>query len=211
MVLFRRGTINADSVDKDSKLIATYNNINELSRTFNLLDDSEYVRNAIRAIFKYASDVIYEPPLIYLKKLYDPYFSYDIKSNHGSILEFTQLIANGHDIEESKKEDYKTHCQARHDGLQEASDFWNAEAEKIRERIKDKKKHRKENSIPLNRELVSLMVASMTKGNGILDDFDWSRIELFESTLKVFFNDLELSPMKIQPNDWFDLLQLIYV
>lgn len=181
-------TINPNSIDKDSKLIATYNNIDELSRTFNLLVDSEYVKNAIKAIFKYSSDVIYEPPLAYLKKLSDSNYSYDIKSNHGQILEFTQLIANGHDIEESKKGDYKKYCQARLDGLQKASDLWNSEAEKIRERIKDKKKHRKEDSIPLNRELISLMVASMTKDSGLPDDFDWSKIELFESTLKEFFN-----------------------
>ncbi|MFW6351554.1 MAG: hypothetical protein ACOC2E_04145, partial [Bacteroidota bacterium] len=33
----------------------------------------------------------------------------------------------------------------------------------------------------------------------------------FESVLKIFFNDMELGAVKLQPNDWYDLFLLTYV
>lgn len=204
-------TIDTDLIDNNVELIANYNNIDELSRTFKLIVDSDYVRNAIKSIFKYKHDVIFEPPLIHLKKLSEPDYSYNIREKHSQILDFTQLIANGHELDVSKKEDFKKHCQDRQDGLQTASDMWNAEVEKIRGNIKDKKQHRKEDATPINRILISQMVASQTGTNGLPDNFDWNQIEFFEQTLKAFFTELELSKMKIHPNDWFDLLQFIYV
>ncbi len=205
------GTINPDDIKDKNKLIATYNNIDELSRTFNLIDNSDHVRNSIQAIFKYMSDVIYEQPLIYLKKLANPDFKYDIKKNLGQILEFTQLIANGHDLDKSKKEDYRKYCQQRYENLQEAAGFFNKEADKIRKKITDKKKHKEEDTIPLNRNLISFFVSTQTNDNGLPNDFDWNKIELFEHTLKYYFLELETTDMKVQPNDWYDIFQLIYV
>lgn len=206
-----KGTINPQEVSHNSELYATFTNIDELSRTFNLIVDSEYVRNAIRAIFKNSYRTIYEPPLIYLKKLSDSNYKYDIKGNHGQILQFTSKIAKGYEIDNQKKDEYKKYCQARHDGLQKAADLWNAEANEVRKKITDKKSHRADDTIPLNRNLISIMVATIDDGSGLSGTFDWSKIELFENTFKEFLTELEVSKMKVQPNDWFDILQLIYV
>jgi len=203
--------IQLETLTGNTELVATFNNIDELSRTFNLIDKSQYVRGALAAIFKNSSKVIFEPPLIHLKKISDSGYEYDIKTKHGQLLEFTQLIANGYDLDEAKKDDFRKYCEQRVEGLQNAAELWNSKAEEIKGKKIDKKKHRKENSIPLNRSLISLMVKSMTKAEGIPNGFSWDSIELFENTLKAFFNELELSSMKIQANDWFDLLQLLYV
>ncbi|GAJ07797.1 unnamed protein product, partial [marine sediment metagenome] len=81
----------------------------------------------------------------------------------------------------------------------------------IRKKITDKKKHKEEDTIHLNRNLISLFVSSQTNDNGLPNDFEWNKIELFEHTLKQYFMELETTDMKVQPNDWYDLFQLIYV
>ena len=193
------------------KLVANFNNIDELSRTPWLINKPELVRNAIQSIFHHSFEVIYEPPLIFLKRLSDSNFCYDIKANHGDILDFTEKIANGYNIDESKMDDFKFMSHRRQDKLQEISDIWNKETLKVRENIKDKKKHRQTDITDLTHNMISLMVSFATESSGLPDNFDWTKIELFETTLKTFFIELELSKMKIQPNDWYDLMQFIYV
>jgi len=200
-----------DTFQKDNILIGTYNSIDELSRTFNLIKNSEYVRNAIKAIMRYSRFINYESPFIYLKRLDAPRFQFDIIKEYGNILKFTQEIANGNEINKGKIEGYKAYCQQRFDGLQEAANYFNEEASKIQPKITNKNKHRFEDSIPLNRNLISLFVAKMTNTDGLSENFNWSQIELFENVLKIFFNDMELGGVKLKPNDWFDLFLLIYV
>jgi len=205
------GSISSDSIDNENKLVATFVNIDELARTHNHLTDFEKVRAAIQALFKNQSQVIYEQPLGYLKKLADPDFEYDIMQKHGDILKFTEAIANGDNIDNSKKDDFEKFSKGRVEDLQKVADSWNEEALKIKTKIKDKKSHRNFDTKKLVREFISLMVALSTNKIGLPENFDWAEIELFENTLKHFFIELEISQMKIQANDWYDLFQLIYV
>jgi len=193
------------------KLIATFNSIDEFSRTTNLIERPDDTRNAIQSMFKLSNKhAIFEPPLFYLRKLADINYAYDIALNHGSILTFTEKIAKGHGIELSKGEEYRTFCESRKGNLQSVADIFNTEAKRLNANIKDLKKHRKEDSIPLNRHLISLFVEKQT-GEGLPENFDWSQIELFENTLKVFFNALETRAMVMKPNDWYDLFIMVYV
>ena len=206
------GLIDSSVIKTGDKLVTTFNSIDEFARTGNLLNCPDNTRKAIQCMFNYSSKhAIYEPPFIYWKIRNDSTFQYDILSNHKPILEFTELIAKGHSIEDSKKDEFRKLVNDRHDKLQKVADFFNEHAQIIKPNIKDLKKHRRENSIPLNRELINLFVANQTKTDGLSVDFDWSQVSLFENTLKVFFNEVETGAMTIVPNDWYDLFLLIYV
>ncbi len=206
------GIIDPKVVDAGDRLVATYNSIDEFSRTHNLAEMPEQTRNAIRAMFKFSNrHAICEPPLIHLKKLSDSAFVYDTRAKHQNILRFTSEIARGRGIELSKIDEYKKFCERRKADLQSAADVLNEEAKKRKAGIKDNEKHKKEDSIPLNRKMISLFVSTQDGGYGLPDSFDWAQIELFENTLKVFFNALETGAMSITANDWFDLFLLIYV
>jgi len=200
-----------ENVYKDHKLIGTFNSIDELSRSEQLRSNPEVVRNAIRSLITKPTMTFYEPPLIYLKRLNNPNFKYSVLTELKSILMGTQLIANGHELNEDKNEGYLQYCRDRKNGLKEAADFFNEKADIIKSNIKNKEKNRKENSIPLNRDFVSFLVASQTKTDGLNGNFNWSRIELFENVLKVLFNEMELGAIKLVQNDWYDLFNMLYV
>ena len=207
-----KGIIDTSIINEEIELIATFNNIDEFSRTANLIEFPEDTRKAVQSMFKYSNkQAIFEPPLFYLRKLSEINYSYDIVLNHQSLLNFTEKIANGLDIELSKTEDYLAFCECRKKNLQSVTDIFNSEAKKIKSKIKKNKlKHRKEDSIPLNRILISLFVEKQT-GKGLSENFDWSQIELFENTLKAFLNALETGAIEMKPNDWYDLFIMVYV
>lgn len=194
------------------KLIATFNSIDEFSRTENLVINPDYTRKGIQAMFEYSrSHAIYEPPLIYLKRLSDSTFPYDVLKEQGSILNFTSNVAKGAGIELSKSEEYRSFCKDRKADLESVSQIFNEQSVTIKKNIKSFSKHREEDSIPLNRKLISMFVEKATKSGGLPDNFDWKLVELFENVLKVYFNSLETGEYKSNPNDWYDLFLLIYV
>lgn len=212
-IWYELGNTEKESVIDDSiKLITTFNSIDEFSRTENLLRNFDYTRKGIQAMFKYSrTHAIYEPPLIYLKKLANPEFQYDIQAQQGSILKFTSNVARGQEIDLEKSEEYRAFCKERKADLEAVSKIFNDQSAQIKSNIKDLKKHREENSIPLNRQLISLFVEKASKSDGLPADFNWGLIELFENVLKVYFNALETGEYKSDPNDWYDLFLLIYV
>lgn len=199
-------------IPKNCKLVATFNSIDEFSRTKNLVNHPEYTMKGVQAMFKYSREhAIYEPPLVYLKKLSDKTYKYEVVEKHYNILRFTEKVAKGHAIDLSKTEEYSKFCEERKNELQSVSDIFNQQAAQLKAKIKDLKAHRRENSIPLNRELISLFVAKATGTDGLPKDFDWKKIELFENVLKVYFNALETGEIQSDANDWYDLFLLIYV
>lgn len=209
---FALDNIDTAKIRPNDKLITTFNSIDEFTTTDNLIYCTEQTRNAIQIMFRYsARHAIFEPPLIYLKKLADPTYQYAIETYQKQILQFTELIANGHSIDEIRKEEFLKLVNERKDKLKKVADFFNDEAKIIKPKIKDLNKHRQENSIPINRKLINLFVANQTKTDGLPDKFDWTQVTLFEKTLKVFFNEIETGAMKFMPNDWFDLFLLVYV
>ena len=204
-------TIDLSELPSETKLIATYNSIDEFARTKNLIRIPEATMRAIQSMFRSSSEhAIYQPPLVYLRQLSEPDYKYNIVENLGPILNFTSKIANGHGIDSSKTEEYALLCDARKKDLAFVADLFNKEAKRIKPNIKNLANHRKENSVPLNRNLISLFVEKAT-GNPIKGEFDWKQIELFEAVLKIFFNALETGAHTAKPNDWYDLFILLYV
>ncbi len=174
------GTISDSEILDRSSLVATQVNIREFTFTYNLLNNEDLARNAIKAAFKYHTIERFEPPLIYLKRLSDRRYRYNTKKEQSHFMVFTSLIARGHQIDDKKKLDFKKECENEKGNLESAAVLFNTEAKKIHAKIKDKKKHRSENTLELNRGLIDLFVQNITKDHGLDEKFDWRKIELFE-------------------------------
>lgn len=193
-------------------LISSFINIRELAKTPNLIDQYSFIADVIRTIFKFQREVIFYSPFIHIAKLQKPDYEFNIQSNLGHVLKFTELIAKGYEVREDKREEFKLFIEEAKTDLEAVTAPWNLEADRIKEKITDKKAHKKEDPTELNRGLISYMVEVATNGEvSLKESFDWKQIELLEGTLKAFFLELEVSGMKIDPNDWFDLFILAYV
>lgn len=199
-------------IDSGNKLVANYNNINELVHTHNIVDNENGTRKAVQAIFTYSKNhAILESPLLHLKKLADPSFEMDWTNHIEPMLTFTEKFAQGEKIESGKEEEFKKLGNARKDDLQKAADTLNEEAKKIKEAQKGKPQIKREERIVSSRKLISHFVSVQTKSEGLPENFDWNKIELLENVLTDFFISLEKGAAQITANDWFDLFLLAYV
>jgi len=195
---------------KDEPICPTYVSILELSKSDNILNNEDYSRKAIRKLFDFQKNGIFEPPIIYLAQLHNE-FVFDPMSEIGDMLGFTTKFANGYSIDESKKGEFKKTIDSIRGNLNSGADFFNEEADKIRAKIFDKKSHKKIDTTQITGAFLNFMVESATKNNYSLEGFDLNRIELLLKTLDHFFKTIETSSMKIKDNDWYDFLILTYV
>jgi hypothetical protein len=195
---------------KSEPICPTFPNIHELSKSENLIDKEDLSRGAIRMLFKFKENVIYEPPFIHLAKLHQEYY-YDVENEIGHWLNFTSKFAKGHSIDPDKKDEFRDQIEEMRKNLTEVSDLFNEEAEKIRERITSKKAHKKLDTYQITGGFLNFCVEKSTKGKCNLDDFEMGNAELLVKTLDYFFKTLEISQMKVQANDWYDFAILAYV
>lgn len=206
------GAINPKTLNPEHKFVATFISIDEVVTTTKLLHLEDYTRKAIQCIFRFSrSHAIFEPPLVFLKILDDPGFSYNIVKNHEDILRTTELIAKGFSISNEKEAEFIAYVEERKSNLKDIANSFNAAAKEAKTRIKNKAKHRNENSIPINRKFISHLVAEQTNSTGLSQSFDWQQVSLFENTLKLFLNELETGASAFTPNDFNDLFLLVYV
>lgn len=195
---------------KEQPISPTFVNIHELSKSENLIDKEELSRSAIRMLFKFKENVIYEPPFIHLTKLHQEY-EYDVEKEIGHWLDFTSKFAKGHSIEPSKADEFRNQIENIRKDLTVISDFFNEEAEKIRQRITSKKDHKKIDTHQITGDFLNFCVEKSTNEKCNLDGFEMDNAELLIKTLDHFFKTLETSGMKVQANDWYDFAILAYV
>lgn len=195
---------------KGESICPTFVNIYELSKSDNILNHEELSRLAIQKLFAFKSNVIYEPPFIYIAKLHN-YFLFDPLKEIGGWLKFTEKFANGLSIEPSKKDDFKKEIDRIRDDLNSGAQFFNEKAEKIRKRISNKKEHKKKDTHQITGGFINFIVETMTDKKCNLEGFDLNQVDLLIRTLDHFFKTLETSKMKIKDNDWFDFSILAYV
>lgn len=195
---------------KNEPIFPTFANIHELSKSENLIDKEDLSRSAIRMLFKFKHNAIYEPPFIYLAKLKQKY-EYDMISEIGHWLDFTSKFAKGYSIDPEKKDEFRQEILVGRKNLEQVAELFNIEAENIRNRILDKKAHKKIDTYQITADFINLCVVKSTKESVNIDGFDLDKIELLVKTLDHFFKTLETSKMKVQANDWYDFAILAYV
>lgn len=205
-------SIDLTVLDPNDKLIANYNNIDELSRTQNLLSLPDYTIKAIQSVCKHSSNhAIIDAPFIYLKKLSNPDFKYDMSYDIYPMIEFFNRIANGDTIIPEKEEEFKQMSEARKADLKAAAEAMNNEAARIKKALGKKELLTREERIPHVRELISYYVSLQSEDDGLSKDFDWTQIELFENVMLDVYMKMEKGALTLKPNDWYDMFLLAYV
>jgi hypothetical protein len=195
---------------KTEPIAPTFINILELSKTYNLIKNPEYVRKAIRKIFDYQDNVIYEPPFLYLAGVYCNY-PYDPIKEFGAFLEFTSAFASGVNIDENKTVEFIEWAEQIKSGVIEVTEFANNTLKEIKQKITNKKEHKEKNTLAINMSLINHFINANTNGTCDIIGIDLSQSELLIRVLDTFFKTLEVSDMKMHPNDWMDLTLLAYV
>ncbi|MFB9053926.1 hypothetical protein ACFFVB_12640 [Formosa undariae] len=189
----------------NSPLTLSFINIDEIAKSNLILSDIGKSRVVIQRMMQMSAMKIYDPPLIYLKKMDTDDFQYNSPEKHIDMLHITNAIANGQGINESNFKSYK---KRRETVFVDLCNIINKESEKIRKSTTHT--YEKLDSKVINRDFISFIVKSQT-GINLSNEFDWSQIELFEGVLSLFFKELETTKAKIKPNDIYDLFILIYV
>jgi hypothetical protein len=189
----------------NSPLTLSFINIDEISKSNLILSDIKKAKIVIQRMMQMSAMQIYDPPLIYLKKMDADDFIYNSPEKHIDILHITNAIANGQVINESNFKSYK---KRREIVFVDLCNIINTESEKIQKSTTQTSENL--NSKAINRDFISFMVKSQTRMN-LSNDFEWSQIELFEGVLSLFFKELATTKAKIKPNDIYDLFILIYV
>lgn len=189
----------------ETSLTLSFINIDEIAKSNLILSDIGKSKIVIQRMMRMSAKKIYDPPIIYLKKMDKDDFKYNSTKKHIDILHLTMAIANGQEVNETNFKSYK---KSRDKVFIDLCEIINEESEKIRKNTN--KSSEKLDTKSINRDFISFLVKSQT-GTYLSNEFDWSQIELFEGVLSLFFKELEMTKAKIKPNDIYDLFILIYV
>lgn len=211
------GNINLEEYDIPP-LYATYINIDELARTPNILFNFENVRDAIRAAMVNAKyRTINHNPFIYMLKMEDPEFNPDIQYDK-VILDITATLAEDKNISDEFIDNLKIKfIEPRQIELQEIADAYNQLFDNIKADIGNRKKEfRQLEVIPFIQDFIRSRIGDWTLNHlgewkTLSDDFNWTQIELYLNTWASWYVELSVSNMKFQPNDAYDLSNLVYV
>lgn len=195
---------------KDQPICPTMANIFELSKTKNVIHAEDQVRAALQSMFHFNRNVICEPPFVYLAGISND-IEFDIQAEVGTYLRFAELFASGEKIRENKFAEYEEYINKISDALKQASDFINKTIAERKQEISDRRAHKIKDTVPYTAGFINFMVKVVTQHQYNTDQLDLSQVELLIRTLGKFLHNMERSKTKLQPNDWYDFLQLGYV
>ncbi len=199
-------------------IYATYVNVDELARTPNILFDLESVRNAIRSAMRVAKyRTIMDNPWIYLLKMDNPEFKVELEHDK-AILELTTEFANDKIInKEHIKEFEENWIRPRQKELADIADVYNQLFDNIKEDIGNRKKEFRElEVIPFIKDFIRNRIGDWTEHHlgdraTLSNGFDWNQIELYVHTWALWYVELSVSNTRFQPNDAYDLSNLVYI
>ncbi len=193
-------------------------NIDELSRSYNLVYSTDRVRRCIQIAMKLCQNrLIGQNPFVYLLNL-DGQLLGHLTDHDEFIIELTSDLAKGALIDQSRKEEILSKWIAERDSeLKAISDAYG----EITDNIKANFNLTKQNLsfkmlrpfvIELLKENISnWTIANLQKEYSLSKDFDFCQIELFIKCYASFYKSILNSSGKYKPHDSYDLYQLIYV
>lgn len=186
-------------------------NISELCQTRNMVKKPDEVREAMRAMHPHNHNAILQTPFSYLAALNGcDWEQPDL--NVRDVIKFVETISRGGIIDKDKEKEYLAMVENMDSQMAPFCEWMNDKAADIRQVVKpEKKKHREKDTILLTAQFLNFAVSSVSKDKCDLLGLDTGRIELLVGTLDTFFKNLELTGMKITPNDFPDFLMLAYV
>ncbi|MBI1226925.1 MAG: hypothetical protein GC192_16965 [Bacteroidetes bacterium] len=200
-------------------LVCTKVTIDELASSENILDTDKVflVQRASKIIFSFASEIILESPVHWLIRIGNPDFSIDLsptKSNLEKLRTFSNLDKEAID-QISRIPELRKKIQNYDKVLDPSFDFINSMSPIVNSNIKNtvgKKQHRKKDTSGGIKKLIQMMIDRNIPNSKIdWTNYPWEKIVLFVKTWDLFFKELELSGMKGESNDWYDLFNMVYV
>ncbi|HHH50330.1 MAG TPA: hypothetical protein ENK52_05065 [Saprospiraceae bacterium] len=202
-----------------ANLICTKVTIDELASSENILDDDKVflVQRALKMIFSHASDIILESPVHWLIRMGDPNFKIDLSTTKSN-LEKLRIFSNLDKTvlgQISRIPELQENIQNYDKPLDPSIDFINSMSPIVNSNIKNtigKKQHRKKDTSGGIKNLIRMMIGRNIPNAKInWTNYPWKKVVLFVKTWDLFFKEMELSGMKAERNDWYDLFNMVYV
>ncbi len=205
----------------DYCLIATFYNFDELNSTPKTVKDFSKVQAAAKAIVDNSCDQYLENAILYLTKLIYPlhedkryHYNLGIR-NWNEIHLLGNLPSNFKPSEEIGKL-YERNIEIKTNESEAVSAIENSLAGQVR---KQSRKLWKEDKVKYFKSSLSGIISLLNNFlNGysegkaqLTKDFDIRKIELFLSAFVFYYKKLEIGKMKAQPNDMYDLFNMVYV
>jgi hypothetical protein len=213
------GTLKNDQLTKTS-LVATFYNFEELITSPNISTDFQKVRSAAKAIVNHSSKQMLENAFLYMARIIDPLFedkrySYNLGvRNWGEIRSIAALDDSFQLTPEFIKE-YQKNIQNRIGQGETVATIENQFAQSVKSHSKKLWKERPEKYykerfrgilLELNDYLKMFSDDKINLQNKNIKNF-----ELFLTAFLQLSRNAEIAKWKIQPNDTYDLYNLIYV
>ena len=193
------------------KLTPTYNNLWEMSNTGKLHNQQDMVRNGIRKAILCSKRMICIEPVRYLIKRANKKFPIIMREYTRQMLNFTQKIANGYNIDEKQQNAFFCHVQGTKHGLDLIADDFNKTAQECKNKIKNKNRHRNANTYFITINFLDYIARQATNNKFGLKRLPLKEYELLILVIDEFFKELELGENKWKRNDLFDIFNLAYV
>jgi len=214
------GTIKAEEL-KNYCLIATFYNFDELNSTPKTVKDFSKVQVAAKAIIDNSCDQYLENAILYLTRLIyrfheDKLYHYNLGMRNWNEIRLLGKLPSDFkpSVEISKL--YERNIEMKTNESEAVSAIENSLADQVR---KQSRKLWRENKTKYFKSslrgiiyLLNNFLAGYSDGKAQLTkDFDIKKIELFITAFVYYYKNLEVGTMKAQPNDMYDLFNMIYV
>jgi hypothetical protein len=208
-------------VAKENHLIATFYTFEELNTTYNIIKDSDKVIKTSQAIVNFSSEQILENAILYLVRTMDKLFvderyTYNLgirNWNEVRLLAKTQL---GTQFPQWVVDMYEENIKNREKEGVDIAKAENLLSDSVRQKAKKEYKADKQKYLDtVAKNIVSLLGLYLKEfTNGRVEfpaDYKFEQIELFLNAYVEYFFKLDVGGMRVQPNDAYDLYNLIYV
>jgi hypothetical protein len=206
---------------EENHLVATFYTFEELNTTYNILKDSDKVIKTSQAIVKYAKEQILENAMLYLLRTIDKYFiddryTYNLGMRNWNEIRLLARTQLGSKLPQAVLDMYQENIKNRE---REGVDIAKAEnllsdsvRQKAKKAYKDDKQKYFDNVAQNIISLLSLYLKEFTQQRVDFPfGYKFDQIELFLNAYVEYFFKLDVGGMRVQPNDAYDLYNLIYV
>lgn len=189
-----------------SLVTTTFLNYYELIKNRGIVNNVERSKWIFNKMYEFQT--IFEPPFVHIAKQYQ-FYHYKNIIELEDYIQFLIRYKKGDFIDPERTNEFFDYNNSMNSDFQNLSVLYNEEAQKIKGRIKDNKKHLMKDSTVLIKEYVVYIVYLATGKD--ISNMDFDKVELLVKTLDLYFKRLEIGDLKSTTNDIIDFFMLSYV
>jgi hypothetical protein len=200
-------------------LVATFYNFEELNTSPKTVSNFHKVRRASKAIIDHSCEQILENAILYLARLTNPYhvdkkFHYNLGIRNWNEIRLMGKLAHDFECTPEVTSLYQQNVARKISESQQVSKIENTLALNVQKEARKAWKQNKQNYFKSSlKGIIGFLNVALRDSDAIelTKEFDISQIELFLSAFLYYYKGLEIGKMVAQPNDMYDLFNLIYV